>query len=223
MEIKTLKIFSKEIESQKTFYTDVLGFNFENSSNGFSISTKENTLQFEKSETDFYYHFAFLIPTGSIPQAIDFLEQKNIKLLPHQGNKIIQFDSGRAIYFYDKDYNIVEFIERPLLNYPHIRTFSIKEIIKLNEIGLPHTDPKGFSNLLISQYGITPLNKYSFSDTFCWVGDHNGVIIITKEGRNWLPTKKPSMVNDFIVHYKNEKNEEYKVSFQNNKVISLNW
>ncbi|WP_299216497.1 hypothetical protein [uncultured Aquimarina sp.] len=158
-----------------------------------------------------------MIPTGSIEYAIDFLEELNIELLPYKGEKIIQFDSGCAIYFYDKDENIVEFIERPLANYPKSNNFSIDQVIKLNEIGLPHTDPIRMANTLVKEFGINPINKNSFRENFCWVGDHNGVIIVTKEGRNWLPTYKPGIVNDFTICYKDIE-KEYYLSFENNKI-----
>lgn len=217
MEIKFLKIFSKNIEAQKEFYKNILEFSYELESNGFKIKTQENTLSFEKSEKEYYYHFAFLIPTGSIYKAIDFLENKNIFLLPYKGEKIIQFDSGRAIYFYDKDENIVEFIERPLVNYPKSNSFSIDQVIKLNEIGLPHINPIKMANTLINKFGINPINRNSFRENFCWVGDHNGVIIVTEEGRNWLPTDRPGITNDFTICYQ-ENGIEYNISFENNEV-----
>ncbi|WP_299252067.1 VOC family protein [uncultured Aquimarina sp.] len=220
MEIKSLKILSKNIEAQKVFYRNILGFSYELESTGFKVKTQENTLSFEKSEKEHYYHFAFLIPTSSIEYAIDFLEKLNIKLLLYKGEKIIEFDNGRAIYFYDKDENIVEFIERPLVNYPVSNSFSIDQVIKLNEIGLPDITPIKMANTLINKFGINPINKNMLSETFCWVGDHNGVIIVTKEGRNWLPTNKPGIVNDFTICYQ-ENGIEYHISFVNNNIKTI--
>lgn len=220
MEIKYLKILSKNIDSQRTFYSDVLGFLEEQTPKGFRIITQENSLYFEKSEQDSYYHFAFLIPTGSIHQAIHFLESLDIELLLYKKEKIIQFDQGKAIYFYDKDGNIIEFIERPLLSYPHSNYFSINSVIKINEIGLPHNDPMSLANVLINDFGITPIDQKSFRNDFCWVGDHNGVIILTKEGRNWLPTNKPGVKNDFSIGYEN-KGKNYLLSIKNSEIVNL--
>ncbi|WP_298540636.1 hypothetical protein [uncultured Aquimarina sp.] len=217
MEIKTLNIFSRNLEQQKEFYNDLLGFQCQKDPDTLSLFTQENILTFRKSKKDFYYHFAFLIPTGSIHTAIDFLENKNISLLPYKGDNIIQFDSGRAIYFYDKDENIVEFIERPLVNYPKSNNFSIDQVIKLNEIGLPHIDPIKMANTLIKEFGINPIDRNSFRENFCWVGDHNGVIIVTKESRNWLPTDRPGIINDFTICYQ-ENGIEYNISFENNEI-----
>ncbi len=217
MEIKELKLFSKYIEEQYAFYNDILGFTCKKTSQGFTVITKENTLEFIKSEKDCYYHFAFLIPTGSIHAAIQYLEERNIDLLRYKGEKIIHFQTGKAIYFYDKDGNIGEFIERPLLDYAHSSAFSINQVIKLNEIGLPHKDPLYVSAVLINEYGITPIDQNSFRENFCWVGDHNGVIIVVKEGRNWLPTNKPGIINDFVINYQ-DNGKTHHLSFENNAI-----
>lgn len=218
MEIRTLKIYSKNINDQENFYRNIIGFKCRRESESrLSISTKENTLILEKSRNEFYYHFAFLIPTGAIQKAIIFLEMRNIKLLLLKGNKIIDFRSGKAIYFYDTDGNIVEFIERPSLNYPHKHSFCIDDIIKLNEIGLPSPKPQRMAIRLISQYKIIPINQDEFTDHFCWVGDYNGVIIVVKEGRSWLPTDKPGILNDFSLHY-TEEGKDYRLIFANNEI-----
>ena len=197
MEIKSLRIYSQNFKEQLHFYKEVLGFKISSITESFKVLCKENELIFERSDDVFYYHFAFLIPTGSLRSAIEFLREKGIELLLHNGREIIDFKTGEAIYFYDKDENIVEFIERPDLDYPHKNTFSINDVIKLNEIGLPVDNPKEMAYNLITNYGIRPINKDAFTSEFCWVGDFNGVIIVTKKGRNWLPTNKPGMINDF--------------------------
>lgn len=221
MEIRELKIYSSRIDEQKEFYKNVLGFQCKrNSDTKLCLQTKENTLIIEKSEKCFYYHFAFLIPTGTVQNAINFLESRDIELLLLNKKKIIHFKTGKSIYFYDKDENTVEFIERPSLNYPSKETFSINDIIKLNEIGLPTLEPIKTANSLMKQFGIKPININDFSESFCWVGDFNGVIIVVKEGRNWLPTDKPGVVNDFSVHY-TEEGKEFRLTFNNNEI--KNW
>tara|TARA_R110002020_G_scaffold430221_6_gene639874 strand:+ start:71 stop:730 length:660 start_codon:yes stop_codon:yes gene_type:complete len=219
MEIKSLKIYSYNFKEQLDFYKEVLGFDIEVHTESFKLLSQENELIVEKSDDLFYYHFAFLIPTGSLRAAIKFLESKDIELLLHHGSKIINFKTGEAIYFYDKDGNIVEFIERPDLDYLHKSTFSIKDIIKLNEIGLPVDNPKEVANILTTNYGIKPINTKGFTSKFCWVGDFNGVIIVTKKGRNWLPTDKPGIINDFSIKYE-ENGTLYNFTINRNFITS---
>ncbi len=221
MEIRELKIFSKKINEQEDFYRNDLGFQCSGITNSIlKIHAGSTKLILEKSNKKFFYHFAFLIPTGTLNAAIDFLEMNSIQLLPLNGKKIIQFNSGRAIYFYDKDGNIVEFIERPTLNYPSGSNFSIESIIKLNEIGLPVSVPKKMTKKLTKKFGIKPIKNAPFNDRFCWAGDYNGAIIVIMEGRNWLPTEKPGIINDFSIKYVTE-GKDYNLTFVNNEIKNL--
>jgi len=218
MEIRELKIYSHKIDEQEEFYKNVLGFDCSRVTHSIlEIQAGDTKLILEKSTNKFYYHFAFLIPTGALNAAIDFLEIKSVQLLPLDNNKIIQFDTGRAIYFYDKDGNIAEFIERPTLNYTSSSDFSIADIIKINEIGLPVMGPKKMTKRLITEFGIIPIKNAPFNKHFCWVGDYNGAIIVTQEGRNWLPTHKPGIINDFSIKYI-DGGMDYSLTFVNNEI-----
>ena len=221
MEIIELKLFSNKINEQEDFYGNVLGFQFSRVTNSIlEIHAGGTKLILEKSTKKFFYHFAFLVPTGTLNSAIDFLEMNSVQLLPLNGKKIIQFNSGRAIYFYDKDGNIVEFIERPTLNYPSSSDFSIESIIILNEIGLPVSEPKKMTKRLTNEFGIIPIKNAPFNDQFCWAGDYIGAVIVIKEGRYWLPTEKSGIINDFTIKYIAE-GKDYNLTFVNNEI--KNW
>ena len=159
MQIKTLTLPSKNLAEQAKFYQDLLGFSCKQKGDELRVKTKENTLIFKQSNKLAYYHFCFLIPVGSLEEAIRFLENKGIELLTLKGEKIIHFESGRTIYFYDKDNNIAEFIERPHTGYPEKSSFEIKDVIKVNEIGLPVKNPYEMSHKLIETLHIEPLER----------------------------------------------------------------
>lgn len=207
MQIKELKIFSNDIEGQHRFYAEVLGFEcLRKSTSILEVSTRENVLVFEKRGGRRCYHFAFMISPKSLESAILYLERRSVELLRYKGEKMVHFDSGRAIYFYDMDGNIVEFIERPsLIKYRSSTVFSVDEVIKVNEIGLPVKHPLQCAERLVEEFHIEPLNRAGFNDTFCWVGDYNGVIIVVKEGRNWLPTEKAGKHYEFSIRYVDER------------------
>ena len=108
MEIKEIKLYTNHIDEQAYFYQTLLGFPCKRvSKNLIYIYTHENTLVLQQSNMKVFYHFAFIIPTGSLYKAIDFLAQRNINLLPLNNKNIIEFTTGRSIYFYDNN-NIVE-------------------------------------------------------------------------------------------------------------------
>lgn len=223
MELRKLKLYSKDISAQFGFYKNELGFEvdfFEE--NKISISAGSTQLIFEEDKwSNLIYHFAFLIPNQKIEQAIDFLEKRGIELLTKEGEKIIYFGtkenhSGRAIYFFDKDGNIVEFIERESLNFEEEEDFNINQILKINEIGMPVDDPMEMSRQLINQFKIQLIDLHHLNDIFCWVGDYNGVFIVVKNGRNWLPTKLAARSNNFEVEFESS-DEVYEMEFKNGK------
>jgi len=221
MEIRILKLYSTNIDAQEDFYGQVLGFRCDRLTDSIlEIHTTGTKLIFEQSVKKFFYHFAFLIPTGSLNGAIEYLENKPVRLLQLNEQTVVQFTTGSAIYFYDMDGNIVEFIERPTLNHPTSSDFSIDKIIKINEIGLPVSSPKSMSNRLTTEFGIKPIEDAPYSDLFCWAGDYNGAVIVVQEGRNWLPTEKPGIINDFSIKYMDQ-GEFYNLTFENNEIT--NW
>ncbi|MFK8008907.1 MAG: VOC family protein [Saprospiraceae bacterium] len=225
MELRQLKLYSKDISAQYHFYKDVLGFEVDFfDKNKISISAGSTQLIFEEQKkSNFIYHFAFLIPNQKIEQAIDFLEKKGIELLKRDGEKIVFFGTkenhtGRAIYFFDEDGNIAEFIERASLKFELGDDFNIHQVIKINEIGVPVDDPMEVSRQLINQYKIQLIDLHHLNDSFCWVGDYNGVFIVVKNGRNWLPTKLAAQSNDFYVKFESSK-KVYEMEFRDGKII----
>ena len=217
MEIKKLQLHSKNITKQLHFFKNVLGFEAEKlSEDEILIHTGLTALHFKSANSNYVYHYAFLIPTGTLQSAIDFLEKKEIELLQYEGKKVIDFTSGQAIYFYDADGNIGEFIERPSLGISSDQSFSIDQVVKLNEIGLPAQDPLSMAKRLTSKYGIQPVEPQIMREDFCWVGDYNGVIIVPKSGRHWLPTTIPCTSNNLSIIYQ-ENGKEYHLDFTKSK------
>lgn len=217
MEIKKLYLHSKNITKQLHFFKNVLGFNVEQiAEDEIILYSGLNQVHFKNSDADYIYHYAFLIPTGTLHSAIDFLEKKEIELLRYDGKKVIDFTTGQAIYFYDADGNIGEFIERPSLGISSDQPFSIDQVVRLNEIGLPVNNPLEMAKKLIKKYGIQPAEPQIMREDFCWVGDYNGVIIVPKTGRNWMPTTIPSTPNNFSIWYQ-EDGKDYHLDFTKNE------
>ncbi|MEL6253879.1 MAG: VOC family protein [Bacteroidota bacterium] len=198
MKIQKLRLYASQLPSLFDFYHDKLGFEEIFLSNEeLHIQVGGTELVFEKHPLGFIYHFAFLIPHAQIDAAIEYLEDRNIDLLPYKGKQVIDFTTGKAIYFYDPAGNIVEFIDRPNLNLSADGKFSTKQILRLNEIGMPVNDPLLVSKSLRESFNIRLVQPEILGEHFCWIGDYEGVFIVVKEGRNWLPTSLPAMFNDF--------------------------
>ena len=223
MEIKKLYLHAKDVTKQLHFFKNVLGFKTEQlAADEIVVHAGANQVYFKQSDADYIYHYAFLIPTGTLPSAIDFLEKKEIELLRYKEKKVIDFTTGQAIYFYDADGNIGEFIDRPSLGISSDQPFSIDQVVRLNEIGLPAKDPLTMAKILTEEYGIQPIEPPIMREDFCWVGDYNGVIIVPQIGRNWLPTTILSTPNDFSVWYQ-EDGKDFHLDFSrvNNDDIQI--
>jgi len=64
-----------------------------------------------------YYHFAFLIPESTLFETTSFLQDLDIPILNPFENNIIDFGNGKSVYFHDANNNILEFIDRPSLEF----------------------------------------------------------------------------------------------------------
>ncbi|MEM6807461.1 MAG: hypothetical protein AAF696_39045, partial [Bacteroidota bacterium] len=57
------------------------------------------------------------------------------------------------------------------------------------------------SKEIIKNYEISLIDPDLLSPQFSWVGDYEGVFIVVKVGRNWLPTQKAAIHNDLRVQF----------------------
>ena len=201
MEIKALKLNSKNFEAQLAFYT-ALGFEILDKGSGyFTIQAGKSKLTFDAAPEAAYYHFAFNIPSFQIKEALSWAKQ-HVNILPFEGNEILDFVNwnAEAFYFFDANHNIVELIARKNLNYPSVWNFSAQSILEISEMGLPVPDIRDAFQQLSAATGIV---KYSGDfDRFCAAGDEYGLFIIVKENeKNWLPTDIPAIAFPFEIEF----------------------
>jgi len=221
VKIHKLNLFTKDIDSLKSFYTNILCFPLiDSSSRAFTLQTGASELSFEQKDTDQFYHFAFMIPKGSLEACIESMEAKGIELMMLNRKKIIYFNGGRSIYFYDPAGNNVEFIERPMAKRKNKGPFTIDEVHRLNEIGLPVKEPLTTARMLTQDFGILAQDPDSFTNTFCWVGDPEGVIICTKIRRKWIPSHKRAVENDFEIEFETRKGI-FNLRIENSEISKL--
>ncbi len=199
MQITELKIFSADIAAQKKFYTQVLDFQLKKeTSQSISLKIGHSILTIEKGKTNPAYHFAFNIPSNQAKEALYWL-QKRVKILKNEQEEIIYFDAwqAEAIYFYDADQNLVEFIARKTLKKPSLKKFSRDSVLAISEIGLVCTElQKEFDILNLC----TKFEIYSGNfERFCAIGNEEGLIVgINKNKKDyWFPTNEKAHIADF--------------------------
>lgn len=223
MQIKNIQLRSQNLESQKTFYVDRLGFELlKDSENKFSISCGKTQITFERSSKKNYYHFAFNIPSFQIKEAFDYLESKSVEFIPYQGSFFIDFKSwnAEAVYFYDADRNLVEFIARKNMEIKSSHNFSIKSILGLSEIGMPVLNVKSVYQQLVNKL---EMEQYSGDQSyFCAMGDEEGLFIIVDQNKkNWMPTDLPAIPVPFKMEIlENDKNYDFEFDGKGIKIKS---
>jgi len=200
VKIRELIIYTTRLAEQLQFYEETLGLRvFEKDTKSFSVKLGESILTFKERQNATPYHFAITIPAGKDREALAWLK-KRVEVLKNGENEIQQFENwnAQAIYFYDADQNIVEFIARNTLDNKTSDPFDNAQLLEISEIGLPSASIEHIFN--------TFHNKLRFEiydgtfERFCAIGDEHGLIIcIDKDSRTWFPTNDMAFPSDFVL------------------------
>ena len=211
MKLAHIQIQSSNIEQTATFYKDILELPIiEKTKNSISIQAGDSVLEFvENPAFNSIYHFAFNIPENKLDEAIDWCKSK-VDLIFIEDQKVItNFENwnANAVYFYDNNGNLLEFIARHDLDNAQTEAFSSKAILNISEIGIVNENPLALGEQLIEQHGLEFFSKNANSELFAAVGDDEGLLIMVKPDRNWYPTQTPSESNKTAVRIENRGNK----------------
>lgn len=222
MNILELKLYTNCLLEQTKFYTEVLGVNLVKTTERYSVlQLGKSRLVFEQSKMSRPYHFAINISTNKIDEALLWLDRR-VKVLKYNNNLVQDFVNwnAKAIYFYDVDHNIVEFIARGNLEFNRKGDFDADDLLEISEIGLPVEEIQPTYNSLNS---IVPLKVFDGGfDRFCAIGDERGLFIcINKNKKTWFPTGDKAYSSRFEILIK-EKNQDYSLEFQKGILTSFN-
>ena len=189
MEINSLTLNTSRLEEQYIFYTQTLGLLCtEKTEVGFTLKVGKSVLTFNKDENSTPYHFAINIPYEAVEDALRWAKEK-VAILKNGKFEIHEFEDweARAIYFYDKDKNIVELIGRKGLNYEYAGSFDVSCIKEISEIGVATTDIESCYNSLSLNIGLEIYDGGFYR--FCAIGDETGLFIcVNPEEKKWFPT-----------------------------------
>ncbi|MFH7015421.1 VOC family protein [Flavobacterium sp. FlaQc-47] len=211
MKLEHIQIQTNNIQNTINFYQDILELPIiEKSENSVTIQAGNSVLEFiENLKFDSIYHFAFNIPENKLDEAINWCKSK-VNLIFIEDEKVItNFENwnANAIYFYDNNGNLLEFIARHDLNNAQTQEFSSKAILNISEIGIVNENPLELGNQLIEKHGFEFFSKNANSDFFAAIGDNEGLLIMVQPGRNWYPTQTPSKSNKTEVKIENNGTE----------------
>lgn len=207
MKLQHIQIQTNDLSKTIAFYTQTLGFQIiENNSTSVSFQIGSSILKFiENKNFDSIYHFAFNIPKNKLDEAIKWCDNK-IDLIRIEDEKIItRFENwnANAVYFYDNNGNLLEFIARHDLDNSETKSFDIKSILNISEIGIVYEKPLELGQDLINKHQLSFFSKNANSEVFAAIGDDEGLLIIVKPNRNWYPTQTPSESNKTEIRLEN--------------------
>jgi catechol 2,3-dioxygenase-like lactoylglutathione lyase family enzyme len=193
MIIQSLTLFTNKLDAQLNFYTRRLGMKcIEKNNDFFTLDAGNTVLKFEVSNTPLIspYHFAFNIEPATINFVLHTLNMAGI--IPIVTDNIVLHDftnwNAKAIYFYDSDENIVEFIARFNIREPEEeRSFTINDIINVSEMGIVVIDIPDFTTTVKKKLGQTIWKEYG--PDFKAIGDEEGLLITVPVNRPWFPTQ----------------------------------
>jgi catechol-2,3-dioxygenase len=216
LKIEEIILFTNNIQNQKQFYNHVLDFELViDTIDRLSFKTGKSVLTFVNSQGFKPSHFAFNIPPNAIVGAYEWLKDR-VNILTYEDKPIVDFKSwnAKAIYFYDVDKNIVEFIARENLKIHSTNQFSPGEIVSISEIAIASTSIETVYNTLNKMKEI-PIFDGDFS-SFCALGNDEGLfILIDKNKKKWFPTNDGAHASDIIVK------GDYNFAFKNGKIKEL--
>lgn len=223
MRIKKLILFTNELEKQKDFYSNILGFKIiEENFEMFSIQVGWSILIFKSSIERFNYHFAFLIPANQLIESKSWLENRLQLIDIGNESNIVKFESWNAesIYFYDAAGNVVEFIVRYNLKNNNSDSFDVSNILCVNEIGVPTDNIEKFNFTLNQNFGI-PFWKGDFH-RFAANGSEEGLFLIPniKEKKVWFPTEVEIKKSSFEIIFENN-GEVFQFKYSNGEILTL--
>lgn len=177
MRFLDVRIASPDPGRAAAFYRSAL----EGEPAGEGVRIGATTLSFEHATPPAPYHVAFAIPPGSILGAFEWARSR-LTLLSRE---IFDFSNWNAdaLYFEDPDGNVLELIARK----GPARAFGVSDLIGVCELGLPARHPPTAVAMLEDELGVEVFD--GDRDQFTAVGDPDGLFIVVRPGRNWLPTE----------------------------------
>jgi len=196
MLIKEIKLLTNTLAETKYFYHQILGFpiiieekNLISFQTGFSLLTFQ-----EANEKNPVYHFAFNIPCNKIEEALHWLELKTEIIKADGETEIVDFKNwnAKAIYFLDNNGNILELIARSDLKNEDNKEFTSNSFISISEMAIVIDNVVKTATDLIQSLNISYFEKQKPAEEFAALGDDNGLLILSKAGRNWFLTDSPS-------------------------------
>ena len=198
MHLQEVILHTASITRTKQFYTKTLELQVEvETEDTISFKAGNSALTFRSvADQKPVYHIAFNITNNKFSDSFEWLNAKLDILTTDNGLPIAVYDNWHAesFYFHDNNGNILEFITRFDLPSYSTEPFGTADILEISEAGIVCDDVAAMASDLHKKYGFPYFAKSKPTENFSVLGDDHGLLIITKNGRGWVPTNKPAHI-----------------------------
>ncbi|WP_342417267.1 VOC family protein [Paenibacillus sp. FSL R10-2782] len=190
MKITEVLLNTHRFEATKAFYGSLLGMEvLEETASRLSFGAGDSVLAFQENslmENEFY-HVAFAIPTNKFIEAKQWVIERGISLISRSGEDEFLFEgwNATALYFYDPDHNLIEFIAHHSLDNGVDEAFGSKHLLRISEIGLPVDNVPEFCKKITEMFQIDSWGEAG--QQFTPLGDAEGLLIVIDKERPWFP------------------------------------
>jgi catechol-2,3-dioxygenase len=213
MHMTFLQLHTNNLPALQTFYA-ALGFTVSAHDQYIDIPIGTTLLRFHADDTPLSggYHFAINVAVSDIAIVREWLSKHTPIIQSVQGTTIFQFDEwqAHAIYCYDPDHNIVEFIlRREIVIHPQ-SSFHATDSLCISEIGMACTDVPA----TIAQFrnSVAIPDFFSHNDEFWPIGDNHGLFIMVQSPRLWYPdTPVPAALLPVTVKFHTAPNQHWQL------------
>ncbi|WP_342435006.1 VOC family protein [Paenibacillus sp. FSL H7-0442] len=203
MKLKEVLLATHSFEAIKAFYGSLLDLQVvEESSSRLSFQVGESVLAFQESshmENEFY-HIAVTIPTNKFIEAKQWVIDRGISLIsrPQEDEFFFENWNATALYFYDPDHNLVEFIAHHTLDNAVTEAFGPNSLLHISEIGLPVDDVPEVSRIITETFQLDPWG--GAGQKFAPLGNVEGSFIFIDKQRPWFPDDRlPAVFNTSVL------------------------
>jgi catechol 2,3-dioxygenase-like lactoylglutathione lyase family enzyme len=197
MTIRQIELLSPDLEAAREFYGEIFGLKEEIvPGEALSFNVGNSILSFKESPKGLnpFYHLAFQIPPNLFEDAYAWID-KRCEILPYSPSSVIADFTGwnaKAFYFHDNQQNILEFISHFDHNDSSELVFTPQVIKDVHEIGIVTDNVEEFCDELNRKSQIPYFHKGPRQKEFIVMGDSEGMLIVTRQNRGWLPTLRPA-------------------------------
>lgn len=194
----TFRAFAGALPELARFYGTRLELDVAEHDGSVSVRFPNTRVAFVPDDGEPFYHFAVRVPRNRFEAACAWIEERAGLLADGDtGRSTFRFEcwNADACYFEDPAGNVVELIAHHELPEESSSTgaFEGRELLGVCEVGLVGDDVRAMARPLLDAGVELWDGTLDDPDGLAFMGGRDGVLILAREGRPWMPTTRPAV------------------------------